>query len=337
MASRGFIYLDAPPRFLPLDGTPAILLATGGSTYPVSYGAIGSYRPSDATTGPPAGTTLTVQTGDVVVNTAGTVLDGLDIHGKVTIRAANVTIQRSIVRGSASFTNINTSAIDCTNAGCVNALIQDVAILPQTPSLWQNGINGHDFTALRVEIRDVVDYFGTYPSSASISALNVRIEQCWGHSMAYFTPDPNHADSQTHNDGNQIQGGHGSILRGNSFESYYGTAGSSQPTNTGATPVAANPSLSCILFNNNVGTTGDHIVEDNWFMGAYVPINCGGAPGVNLGRMWRNRFGNDSLVTGGVAHTIDLRADQTCDTGDGTAYQNVFNDTGLPVTVRHNA
>src|SRR4029079_19514480 len=58
--------------------------ATGGSTWS---------PPTKDTTGVPARTQLTVHEGDIVVKKAGTVLDGLDIHGFVTIQAPNVTIK----------------------------------------------------------------------------------------------------------------------------------------------------------------------------------------------------------------------------------------------------
>jgi hypothetical protein len=354
-ATRAFVYLDNPAQFLPLDGAVPTAPTPPG-TYPATYGAIGAYRPSATTTGIPAGTTLTTigpsQTftatsgqilttsaaGDLVITVANVTLDSLDLHVRVVVKAANCTIQRCIVRGPASIA-VNTACIDATNGAVFTLLVQDCVLVPQTPSIWLNGLSGHDFTMLRTEIRDVVDPIGTWNSALPGRDLKVRIEQNWFHSIAYFTPDVNHSsDNQTHNDGTQIQGGLNCIYRGNSVESYYGPNGSGQPSNTGPTPSGwPNPSLSCILFNNNVGVTGAHIIEDNWLMGAYIPVNCGGAPGRDLGRMWRNRFSGDSLTpSGGVPHTITLRSDQTCDTGDGTANQNVFDDTGAAVLVRHN-
>lgn len=326
--------------------------------YPPTYGAIGSYRPAAATTGVPDGTTLTrypaTGTADYVVTTPGKVLDRLDIHGRVVVQAADVTIQRCVVRGNKATTN--TSCIVATAGSCARLLIQDCNLTPEFPSLWLNGVNGHDFTIRRSEIRDVVDFFGLYNTSAPGTTLRVTIDQNWGHKMAYFSPDPNHSyidsfgnqtkDNQTHNDGVQFQGGLSATVRGNSFESYYGIAGSAQPSNLGPTPTTAGinkspratmPSLSCFMFNNNVGKTGGHILEDNWLMGAYVPVNCGGAPGVNVGRMWRNRFSGDSLVMNGVPQTIWLRSDQICDTGDGTSNRNVFDTTGAAVSVKRNA
>jgi len=66
---------------------------------PAAAPAGSTSKPSASTTGVPSGTSLTRHDGDLTITEAGTVIDGLDIHGFVTVRAANVTIKNSIVRG----------------------------------------------------------------------------------------------------------------------------------------------------------------------------------------------------------------------------------------------
>lgn len=310
----------------------------GGTTDPnYPFGAIGSYRPSASTTGPRTGVTLAQRTTNVTASTAGQVVENLDIHGKLSIQAADVIVRNCIIRGESG----GTECINVGNANAKNALIEDCILQPEFPSRLFNGISGHDFTMRRCEIRDTVDFVGLWNSAANTATpgvayqINVTIEQCWGHDMSYFTPDAGHADNQTHNDGIQFQGGWGAVVRGNSFEAYYGPNGSHQPSNlANPTPSGdASPSLSCLLFNNNVGTTGGHVIEDNWLMGAYVPVNCGGAPAQDLGRMWRNKFSGDSVAgSGGIPQTILLTATNVCDTGDGTPNQNVWASTGAGVT-----
>jgi hypothetical protein len=51
--------------------------------------------PDATNTGVPAGTTLTPYTGPTSITTAGTVIDGQDIHGPLFIRAGNVTVKNS--------------------------------------------------------------------------------------------------------------------------------------------------------------------------------------------------------------------------------------------------
>jgi hypothetical protein len=57
--------------------------------------------PNAASTGVPAGTALTVHS-STTVTTAGTVIDGWDIHGYLEIKAANVTVRNTRVRCDAS-------------------------------------------------------------------------------------------------------------------------------------------------------------------------------------------------------------------------------------------
>lgn len=309
--------------------------------YPPDYGAVGSYEPSAATTGVPswALSGLTRYDGNITLTTPGTVLEDLDIYGKVSFQAADCTMRRCIARGITGATT-DTACIDCGNANVVRAVVEDVLLDPQQPSRFMNGIQGHDFTIRRTEIRNVVDYIDAYNTHlASGYQLNVVSEQNYMHDMTYWTPDPSHtSDNQSHNDGIQIHGGMGFISRGDSIWSYYGPKGSDQPSNV-ANPTPSgwtSPSLSCVLFNVNVGTTGGHIFEDSWLRGAYLPVNCGGAPGVNLGRMWRCKFSGDSFQPAtGAVWTINRRSDQTFDCGEGTENENTFLD-GTPITVRNN-
>src|SRR5262245_33868450 len=62
-------------------------------------------KPGPANTGVAAGVSLRVVTGDQVYSRDNQVISGLDIHGYVRIRARNVTIRNSIVRGGAKRCN----------------------------------------------------------------------------------------------------------------------------------------------------------------------------------------------------------------------------------------
>ena len=58
--------------------------------------------PGAGNTGVPSGVNLFVHVGDLRITTPGTVIDGWDIRGRVTVGAANVTIKNSIIRGPAA-------------------------------------------------------------------------------------------------------------------------------------------------------------------------------------------------------------------------------------------
>ncbi len=63
-----------------------------------------------STAGVPAGSVLTARTGDIYINTAGTVIDLLDIKGCVTITANNVTIKRSKITCSGDIAAVTVRA-----------------------------------------------------------------------------------------------------------------------------------------------------------------------------------------------------------------------------------
>ncbi|GAA4358368.1 hypothetical protein [Angustibacter luteus] len=307
------------------------------------YGPPGSYRPSYQTTGPDPSIPLTTLTQNVTLSTPGQILQNVDVHGKISVTAANVTIRNCIARGRVS--TGSEWCIQATNAAVKNLRIEYTRILPEFPGDFTNGVGGHDFTLFRSDIQDCVDPVDPFNAVGQAGQpLNIVIDQNWMHDLLYWTPDA-HADGQTHNDIVQIQGGTGLIMRGNSVEAYYGSRGTHQPAlDASPTPSGApNLSLSCVLLNSggSFGATGGHVFEDNWFMGGFQPLNFGGGgAGANLGRAWRNRFSRDAHQPAD-SHpsdpwTIVVRADQTLDTGDGTPNQNVYDDNGSPIYVRHN-
>ena len=94
-----------------------------------------------------AGTALTLIRGDPTITTAGATYTGLDIHGFVTVEAPNVTIKDSIIRGR-SATSQNALVYDVSKTA-TNFLIEDSEIVPAYPSVYLDGIDGWNYTALR--------------------------------------------------------------------------------------------------------------------------------------------------------------------------------------------
>ena len=122
-------------------------------------------KPTADNTGVKPGTTLTRHDGNITVTKDGTVLSNLDIHGFVTVRAKNVTITNSRVRGGKS-TGVATGLI--TNYGYDGLVISDVDIKPDYPSVWFDGIKGSDFTARGVHVQGGVDSVKIHGSDMSI-------------------------------------------------------------------------------------------------------------------------------------------------------------------------
>jgi hypothetical protein len=178
----------------------ASTVSTGGDS-----STPGTSKPSASTTGVPSGISLKRHDGDITVTKAGTVLDGLDIHGFVTIKAPNVTIKNSIVRGGWSPGH----AIGLiTNYGYDNLVIDHVDVVAEHPSVYFDGIKGWDFTAKYVHVVGNVD-------SVKIHGDNVSVQNSLLEDTTYYSSDPQQGGKPTHNDNIQILSGKNISITGN--------------------------------------------------------------------------------------------------------------------------
>ncbi|GAA3608788.1 right-handed parallel beta-helix repeat-containing protein [Microlunatus ginsengisoli] len=186
----------------------ATAAATGGSGSTTGgTAATTGGKPSDATTGVPSGTSLKRYDGDLTITTAGTVIDGMDIHGFVTVKAANVTIKNSIVRGGKS----KGYAVGLiTNYGYDNLVIDHVDVVAEYPSVYFDGIKGWDFTAKYVHVVGNVD-------SVKIHGDNVSIQNSLLENTTYYSSDPAQSGGPTHNDNVQILKGSNLSITGNTI------------------------------------------------------------------------------------------------------------------------
>src|SRR5690606_4938498 len=154
-------------------------------------------KPGAHNTGVPAGTDLTVHEGDLTITEDGTVVEGLDVRGFITVRAKDVVIRDSIVRGRDTDSYKGLVVAD-TDGGSVT--IEDTELAPTKASPWIDGIRGWNITARRVNVHDVID-------AVHIYGPNVTIEDSWLHDNAHFTNDPNWDGGPSHDDSIQIQVG----------------------------------------------------------------------------------------------------------------------------------
>ena len=190
-------------------------------------------NPGPSNTGVPAGTSLTVKQGDVIVTTDSTVIDGWDVRGYVDIRANNVTIRNSVIRGGTPGTT--SRGLVTVASSSYSLTIEDSLLDPSTRSPFHDGLRGMNITAKRLDIRGVVD-------SAHFYGDNVTITDSWLHDNSHFASDPNQGGSASHDDGIQIQRGTGITVRNNTI--------------TGATNAA-------IMLTQDAGQVKDLHVEDN--------------------------------------------------------------------------
>lgn len=146
-------------------------------------------------TGVPPGTVLTIKNGNQTINTAGTVVDGWDVRGKLIINAANVTVKNSIVHGPAAGGCSNGAAIEAEGD---NVTITDVEVVMdhQTACLdgvWLDGIGA---TVTRAHVHGGTDGF-------KAANNNQIIQDSYIHDMVWNANDPNQGNTETHNDGVQ--------------------------------------------------------------------------------------------------------------------------------------
>jgi hypothetical protein len=171
--------------------------------------------PGSGTYGVPPGTRLTVHQGDLVIKRAGTVIDAMDIHGHIQVKANNVTIKRSIIRGGAADTHA--SALVAAWWGAKNLVVEDSTLRADHPNVNIDGLSGSNFTARRLDVSHVVD-------SVKVIGPNVSLTNSWLHQLFHSDHDPNHPDGHTHDDGIQIEGGSNIVIQGNTIADAHNAA-----------------------------------------------------------------------------------------------------------------
>jgi hypothetical protein len=202
----------APPAIPPPTPTPTPTPAPSGF-------------PDASNTGVPAGTTLT-PSGGMTISTAGTVIDGKDISGSVTVDAPNVTIRRSRIRSDGFWVVRNNST---------GLLIEDTEL---------NGLSGNgtclgsaSFTLRRSNLHDCEN--GLDISGAGTAT----VEDNYMHDLDI--------DNAAHTDGIQLgQGAADIVIRHNTIRPHPAGA------DAGAT--------SCIIMWDEVDPQNTRVwIEDN--------------------------------------------------------------------------
>ncbi len=232
----------------------------------IPMSVVRSSKPSRRNTGVPAGRHLTRHNGSITVTRAGTVIDSKDVHGFIDVKAANVVIKNSIIRGGRA--TYNRGVI--TNYGYRNLVVKNSAIIPAHPTVWQDGVKGSDFTLERVYITGNVD-------SVKIQGSNVTIRRSLLENTTYYAHDPNQGGGPTHNDNVQIQTGRNVRIIGNTIR---------RATNF------------AVLGNSDIGDNIGLLVRGNWLDGGHCTVKIQELHGHQLrgARLINNRFGPNRLV-----------------------------------------
>ncbi|MBO9553260.1 right-handed parallel beta-helix repeat-containing protein [Cellulomonas sp.] len=225
--------------------------------------APGTVMPDATNTGVPVGTKLTVYNGNLTITQPGTVIDGLDIRGFVKVKAKDVTIKNSIVRGVSTTTAQGLVTSESTGS----LTIEDSELYNATPNWYVDGLRGSNITAKRLNIHDVIDTMHIYGD-------NVTLESSWLHHTLHYDNDPSHPDG-THDDNIQIVKGTNIKITGNRIEGAYNAA---------------------MMFTQGSGIVANVTMDKNYFGGGACTINIaesGKGPIQGLA-FTNNTFGTDS-------------------------------------------
>ncbi len=195
-----------------------LLPATAATAAPTTVdraAAVTQSMPGPDNTGVPAGTALRVHRGNLVITTPGTVISGLDIRGSVDVRARNVTIRNSIIRGDAAG---NHDFLVRSASDTANVTITDSELAASVQNHRVNGLRGWNINAARLDIHHVIDPAHFWGSG------NVQLRDSWIHDTLHYANDPGWGGKPSHDDGVQIQGGSGYWITGNRIEDAHNAA-----------------------------------------------------------------------------------------------------------------
>ena len=235
--------------------------------------------------------------GDQVFTTDNQVISGLDIHGYVRIRARNVTIRNSIVRGGAKRCNAAVVFVE----GGRSATIQDTEIAPSQQNPCLDGIWATNATLSRLNIHGVVDGVKAFD--------NVTLLDSYIHDLSWFASDPNQGGGATHNDAVQTyEGNHDVLIRHNTLLAGAKGNAAYQVTQDGGKQ------------------STDLRIERNWLDGGGCTLNFShkGGPTPMTGiYVVGNRFGRGSKFDCPILISTQTVLSQN--TG------NVWDDTGQPI------
>ncbi len=253
-------------------------------------------KPGPTNTGVPAGTVLTPHYGNLTITTPGARLDGIDLHGFLDIKAPDVVVTRSLIRGGP--TTVNKSLIHSTGA---RVIISDTTLLPSHPSVDVDGLKGHGFTASRLDVSGTVD-------TALIYGNDTTIRNSWLHDNRHYLVDPSQGGTPSHDDSVQVQGGSRIRITNNTMSGAWNAA---------------------VQVTQDYAVTSDLQVTGNWLGGGGCTVNIAQkARGPIAGLVVSdNLFSRDSRLDCAIISPSTTVL---------TAVNDLWVDTLTPVRIRFN-
>lgn len=301
-------------------------------TDPGTGGGTGTIAKPDATNTGHNPATITGTVAGMTITSPGYVLENKIVTGSITVKAANVVIRNCYVKGGATADTL----VKAWDAACVNLTVEHCTLAPTVTGINSQGIHGKEYTARYNNVYNVVDGFGAFNTAGSTTGANVLIERNWVHDLTCLL-DPARSDGITHNDCVQIHGSGGVHILYNSLEA-----------NHGVNSDAGVGGMSCVMMAPST-TYGpdcpDVRIENNWlnYGSACLNLGRGDTASTSQAIVRGNRFGRKGTRSLGASidtMTFRILAQSALDcpglptiTGTDISNGNVFDDTGLPVTV----
>lgn len=249
-------------------------------------------KPDAGNSGVIALTPWTSPGSDYVISTPGAVVENLDIFGYVKVLANNVTIRNCRIRGKGTAYN-GSGVVDC--SGVTGTLIEQCTIKPDVGLWWLNCVRaGAGTTVRRCDLSGGVDGV-----SYSLAVGALTMEACYVHDLGFFDTSSDHKNDSvypywTHNDGVQLSGGSGHVIRGNTFSMYASPmVGAPNTLRSRGFPDLA---WGCgVTVSPDKGPVTSTLVELNWFEGGTAGFQANALPAGSgsriFGMIQTNRFG----------------------------------------------
>lgn len=300
--------------------------------------------PTNTGVGIIAAAPTTVHSGDYNLTGSNQTVQNLIITGRLIVTGANNTVRNCKIQGS-NITSSERAVVQTT--GGTGTIIEFCEIYCSTGWGGANGVGNRNFTLRRSNIHHTVDpiRINNEANSANPAAdVAVTIADNWIHDVVLKTPDPLYArsDNKTHSDNIQIEGGANILITGNRIDGYHSTDGTSnvvnvdssgKPVSSGGTPHPQSGAAIMLSPRTTAWRISNLTINNNWIYGGEISIS--GASGLNsstTGTINRNRFDRGQFWGGNTQ--VYLASSATGLVTGTAANANVFEDTGLPVTVR---
>lgn len=318
-----------------------------GSTYDPKFRLMVD-EPTAANTGPRV--TPTNVMSETVTLTTGQVFSGNIVNGRIVIPLSAtgvIIIEDNLVDASALPGTTELIVIDVhVNTGAT-VIIRHNEIRGRVGA---HAIGVRRYTAYRNDIHHVEDTFRVHTSGGvGAPVSDTVIEGNYVHDMVVRTPDPNRVrtDNRTHNDCVQIEGGSGTVIRGNAFHCMASTDGTSNiEWATNASPYAAVPAGTAnarphpqgsqvIACTTGISPITDLLIEGNWLYGGDFGINMGNDINITTTALVKdNRF---DRMQWHATYAINIDSSDNTPPYRIVTDGNVHIDDGSPVTVRRNS